>query len=212
MTSSQSQPSPAVRLAADADVAAMAAVLGRAFDDDPVWRWIIPDDASRVRRLTGLFALAMRRVHMPYGASEAAGRDASVEAAALWDPPGHWHVSAGSQLRLLVPLLGVLGARVPAALRALGAIEKHHPREPHWYLAVLGTDPPAQGNGLGGALLRSRLDRCDAEGVPAYLESSKERNVPYYERYGFRVMRELALPGKGCPPVWLMWRDPAGGA
>ncbi|WP_218005228.1 GNAT family N-acetyltransferase [Actinomadura macra] len=197
-----------IRVAADADVAAMAAVLGRAFDDDPVWRWILPGGPSRSRRLANLFGLAMRRVHMPLGASEATGRDTAVEAAALWDPPGHWHVSTGRQMRLLVPLLGVLGTRVPAALRALGAIEKHHPHEPHWYLSMLGTDPPAQGNGLGGALLRSRLDRCDAEGVPAYLESSKERNVPYYERFGFRVTRELTLPGRGGPPVWLMWREP----
>ncbi|MBT2213261.1 MULTISPECIES: GNAT family N-acetyltransferase [Actinomadura] len=208
MTPSQSQPSPTVRVAAAADVAAVSAVLGRAFDDDPVWGWLLPDEASRVRRLGRLFGVALRHVHLPHAASEAAGRDGAVEAAAFWDPPDHWKVSAGRQLSLLGQLLGVFGTRLPIALRTLGAIEEHHPREPHWYLAVLGTDPPAQGLGLGGALLRSRLDRCDASGVPAYLESSKERNVPYYERFGFRVTRELALPGKGCPPVWLMWRDP----
>src|SRR5437868_5964061 len=197
MTSSQSQPSPVVRVAANADVAAMAAVLGRAFDEDPVWQWVLPDGASRVRRLTGLFGIAMRHVHMPHGASEAGGRDATVEAAALWDPPGRWHISRGRQVRLLVPLLGVLGRRTPDALRALGSIENHHPREPHWYLSMLGTDPLAQGNGLGSALLRSRLDRCDIAGVPAYLESSKERNVPYYERFGFRVTGEVALLGQG---------------
>lgn len=205
---SQPRPSPAVRTAAAADAAAIAAVLGRAFDDDPVWRWLLPDDASRVRRLTGLFGILLRRVHLPHGATEAAGRDGRAEAAALWDPPGHWRVPVRAQAAQAVPLLRVLGARVPATLRTLGAIERHHPREPHWYLSVLGTDPPAQGNGLGGALLRSRLDRCDAGGVPAYLESSKERNVPYYERFGFRVTRELTLPGRGCPPVWLMWREP----
>ncbi|KAB2376105.1 GNAT family N-acetyltransferase [Actinomadura montaniterrae] len=208
---SQSQPSPLVRAAGGADADALAAVLGRAFDDDPVWRWILPDDASRVRRLTGVFGILLRQVHLRHGGTEAAGRGPDVEAAALWDPPGLWRVPLRAQAAQAVPLLRALGRRVPAALRALGEIEKHHPPEPHWYLAVLGTDPPAQGNGLGGALLRSRLDRCDAEGVPAYLESSKERNVPYYERFGFRVTRELALPGRGCPPVWLMWRDPDGG-
>ncbi|MFG2089058.1 MULTISPECIES: GNAT family N-acetyltransferase [unclassified Spirillospora] len=209
---SQPQPSPpgplSVRPVTASDTAAVAAVLGRAFDDDPVWRWLLPDDASRVRRLTGLFAIMLRRVHLPHGTTEATGRDGTAEAAALWDPPGRWHVPVRTQAAQAVPLLRVLGTRVPATLRTLGAIEEQHPREPHWYLAVLGTDPPAQGGGLGGALLRSRLDRCDAEGVPAYLESSKERNVPYYERFGFTVTRELALPGKGCPPVWLMWRAP----
>ncbi|MDL4817096.1 GNAT family N-acetyltransferase [Actinomadura opuntiae] len=208
---SQPQPSPLVRAAGGTDADAIAAVLGRAFDDDPVWRWILPDDASRVRRLTGVFGILLRRVHLRHEGTETAGRGPGVEAAALWDPPGLWRVPVTAQAAQAVPLLRALGRRVPAALRALGAIEKHHPQEPHWYLAVLGTDPPAQGHGLGGALLRSRLDRCDAEGVPAYLESSKEQNVPYYERFGFRVTRELAMPGKGCPPVWLMWRDPDGG-
>jgi GNAT superfamily N-acetyltransferase len=196
-----------VRTAREADAARIAAVLGRAFDDDPVWRWLLPDDASRVRRMTALFGIMLRHVHLPHGATEAAGRD-GTEAAALWSPPGQWRIPLRRQAAQGVPLLRALGTRTFASLRALDAIERHHPKEPHWYLAVLGTDPPAQGNGLGAALLRSRLDRCDAEGLPSYLESSKERNVPYYERFGYRVTRELSLPGKGCPPVWLMWREP----
>ncbi|WP_344889861.1 GNAT family N-acetyltransferase [Actinomadura meridiana] len=207
----ESQPSLAVRAAGADDAAAMAAVLGRAFDDDPLWAWLVPDEASRVRRLTGVFEIMLRRVHLRHDGTEAAGRGTRTEAAALWSPPGHWRVPARVQAAQVVPLLRVLGARMPTSLRTLSVIEKHHPREPHWYLAVIGADPPAQGNGLGGALLRSRLDRCDAAGIPAYLESSKERNVPYYERFGFKVTRELALPGKGAPPVWLMWREPGQG-
>lgn len=207
---SEPRPSPLVRVAGDADAAPLAGVLGRAFDDDPVWRWLLPDDASRVRRMTALFDILLRRVHLPHGATETTGREGAAEAAALWDPPGLWSVPLRLQAAYAVPLLRILGTRTPATLRTLSAIEKHHPREPHWYLAVLGTDPPAQGNGLGASLLRSRLDRCDAEGLPAYLESSKEQNVPYYERFGFRVTRELPLPGQGCPPVWLMWRDAEG--
>jgi ribosomal protein S18 acetylase RimI-like enzyme len=74
------------------------------------------------------------------------------------------------------------------------------------YLSVLGTDPAAQGRGIGSALLAPVLRQCDEDGVPAYLESSKERNVAFYARHGFRVREELALP-RG-PQMWLMWRDP----
>lgn len=201
-------PPPVVRVAGESDAAPVAGVLGRAFEDDPVWGWILPDEESRVRRLTALFGVLLRSVHLAHGGTEAAGRGAAIEAAALWDPPGHWRVPLRTQAGQAVPVLRALGTRMPMALRTLGAMERHHPREPHWYLAVLGTDPSAQGNGLGTALLRSRLARCDAAGLPAYLESSKESNVPYYERFGFRVTRELALPGRGSPPVWLMWREP----
>ena len=116
-------------------------------------------------------------------------------------------MSMGDQLRILPQLIGIFGRRLGAGFRAFNLIEKHHPRNPHYYLAVLGTEPAHQGKGIGSALMQPVLELCDREGVPAYLESSKERNVPYYRRHGFEVTEELHLPGRG-PPVWLMWREP----
>jgi GNAT superfamily N-acetyltransferase len=88
-----------------------------------------------------------------------------------------------------------------------GAMMRVHPQQPHSYLAGIGTDPPLQGTGIGSTLMRSRLIRCDAVGMPAYLESSKAANVPFYEHHGFTVTRELTIPGGG-PTLWLMWREP----
>jgi ribosomal protein S18 acetylase RimI-like enzyme len=105
--------------------------------------------------------------------------------------------------------LGAGVTALPRLVRGFSAIERHHPEEPHHYLAVLGTDPSAQGQGLGTAVMRPVLEMCDADGVPAYLESSKERNVAYYARHGFRVRQELDVPGGG-PRIWLMWREPQG--
>ncbi len=74
---------------------------------------------------------------------------------------------------------------------------------------MIGSDPPTvRGTGFGQALMRSRLDRCDAEYAPAYLESSNPDNIPYYERFGFRVTGEIRLP-EGGPSLWPMWRQPA---
>jgi ribosomal protein S18 acetylase RimI-like enzyme len=85
-------------------------------------------------------------------------------------------------------------------------MERRHPSTPqHWYLAVLGTDPDAQGRGLGSAVLSAMLEQCDRDGVPSYLESSKERNIDFYARHGFRVTGEIKLL-RG-PNVWPMWRD-----
>ena len=90
----------------------------------------------------------------------------------------------------------------PLVLRGFQRLMALHPTEPHWYLSVLGTDPEHQKSGIGSALLRSVLARCDAEGAAAYLEASRPENVPYYERHGFEVVGEFRLP-KG-PPVWRM--------
>jgi ribosomal protein S18 acetylase RimI-like enzyme len=98
-------------------------------------------------------------------------------------------------------------ARMPLVAYGWHRLEQAHPqRPPHWYLATLGTDPAAQGRGLGSAALRPVLAQCDRDGVGAYLESSKERNIDFYARHGFQVTKELKLP-RG-PRMWAMWREP----
>jgi predicted N-acetyltransferase YhbS len=98
------------------------------------------------------------------------------------------------------------GANLPVALKTLSVIEKAHPKEPHYYLAILGTRPDRQSRGTGSALMRPVLEKCDADGIPAYLESSKEQNIAFYARFGFEVTGEIQLPNG--PTLWPMWRNP----
>jgi GNAT superfamily N-acetyltransferase len=96
--------------------------------------------------------------------------------------------------------------RAPRVLRGLATVErKHASMAPHMYLAVLGVEPERQGLGLGSQLLRPGLELCDAEGLPAYLETGKERNLAFYGRHGFDVIDQIVLPGG--PPLWFMWRE-----
>lgn len=112
-----------------------------------------------------------------------------------------------SELAMKPALFRVFGFRSAMGRAAQEVMKNAHPEEPHWYLATIGSDPMVRGKGFGQALMRSRLDRCDAEYCPAYLESSKPDNVPYYERFGFTVIGEIVLPNGG-PPLWRMWREP----
>ncbi len=75
---------------------------------------------------------------------------------------------------------------------------QYHPHEPHWYLAVLGVDVSRQGKGLGSLLMKHTLARVDAERMPAYLESSNPRNIPFYETHGFEVIGRIQ---SGATPV-----------
>ena len=86
-------------------------------------------------------------------------------------------------------------------------MEKIHPTEPHYYLEVLGTKQGLQGKGIGSAVMSDVLARCDGEGLPAYLESSNPRNIPFYARHGFEV-RDLVPRPEGAPPLTPMWREP----
>jgi GNAT superfamily N-acetyltransferase len=190
-----------------ADLAATVAALARAFDDDPVMTWIFPDDQMRRRRLPSFFSAALRGTSAHPQGAEVAVQGDQVLGAAIWLPPGAWRPPLWRQLVALPGVVIRLGSRLSVASATYGALLRVHPARPHWYLSGIGIDPPVQGTGVGSQLLHSRLARCDAAGLPAYLESSKERNVPFYERHGFTVVGELTVPDGG-PTLWLMWRDP----
>jgi ribosomal protein S18 acetylase RimI-like enzyme len=179
-------------------------MLARAFNDDPVAMWACGVDELRPAMLERFHGARLRHLvdH------EEVWTDGSLHAAALWAPPGMWKTTVRQDLELLrCVLMPRLLPRVPLVAAGLLRVEQRHPRErpPHWYLAVLGTDPSAQGQGFGSSVLQGVLEQCDADGVGAYLESSKESNVDFYSRHGFRVLDELQLP-RG-PKMWPMWRE-----
>lgn len=193
-----------VRKATMADAKELSRSLAAAFDDDPIMEWMLPRTLrNRDERHRRFHELALRKLHLPHGEVYTTE---GLEAGAEWDPPNQWRVGPMMQLRLLPSFIRSLGSRLPAVISGLTLIEKHHPKEPHYYLGILGTDPAHQGKGLGSAVLKPVLDLCDAQGMPAYLESSKESNIPFYNRHGFEVTTTLHMP-KG-PPLWPMWRDP----
>jgi GNAT superfamily N-acetyltransferase len=195
-----------VRLITAEDVPALSGVLARAFDADPIFRAILPDDAHRRRALPVLFAAWTRRLHLGHGAS---WTNDDLSGAALWSPPGRWHIGLWDQAVMAPEMIGALTSRTLVALRVLLAIESPHPREPpHWYLRIIGCEPDRQGQGVGAALLRPVLETCDRERLPAYLESSNDKNLPFYRRHGFRETGEVTT--HLGPRAWLMWRDPGG--
>ena len=189
-----------------ADIEVLSTVLARAFDDDPLSLYLFGGPGRRRRGLTRFFALQLRHIYIGRGE---VWTTADRAGAALWAPPTMPRPGVMDLARILpvIPYLSVWGRKTPDVVRLLAAYERARPRETHWYLGTLGTDPDRQGHGVGSALLGTVLDRLDAEGVPAYLESSKERNLAFYARHGFQVTGTIVTP-RGGPTLWLMWREP----
>ncbi|MFG3252925.1 GNAT family N-acetyltransferase [Streptomyces sp. NPDC048172] len=195
----------AVRAVRDADVPGARELLHAAFRTDPVSRWIFPGEEHCETWHPLLFSAFLEGARR-YGTAE---MTADGTAVALWfdtrnEPPG------------LEETGELLGGVDPANPRVHGIGETTggiHPHEPHAYLQALAVRPGLQSRGIGGALLRLTLDRCDKEELPAYLEASSARSRAFYERHGFALRgAPLRLPDGG-PPMWPMWREPgAGGA
>lgn len=188
---------------AETDTANVARVLALAFADDPVITWMFDDAGRQCARMEQAFETWVRRLFLP---KHAVVSHVSGHAVACWSPPARWRLTVAQQLRLLPSMADIFGVgRLPTVLAGMQHMAERHPDEhAHWYLGFIGTDPGHQGQGLGTALLAHTLDRCDRDRMPAYLEASRPENIPFYERLGFRMHHEFALPDG--PPVWGMWR------
>jgi ribosomal protein S18 acetylase RimI-like enzyme len=196
---------PTIRRATVEDHPRVAETLARAFVEDPAWAHLLPDRGDRERRLRRFFDAELR--HLAPERLELWMTDDGA-AAGAWSPPGRWVVPLGTMIRQAPEMLRVFGRRLPLALRSGLSVERRHPRRPrHWYLHYLGAVPERQGRGLGSALMGPMLELCDRERIPAYLESSTERNRALYERHGFELVETFDMPGSG-PPLRRMWRRP----
>ena len=205
MTQQTAQPVPTVRPVRDGELRELYSTLARAFEDDPVTEFLFPDAGSRLRRLEAFY-----RSMMPTMAAH--GRIDTTDTilgGAVWQAPSPPPPSTGPMLAMLLRSALALRGRVLAGFELGRTLEAVHETQPHWYLAILGTDPKHQGSGIGSALIASVLEQCDRDGVLAYLESSKEVNIRFYQRHGFEVVREVQVPGG--PVLWPMRRTPRGG-
>lgn len=197
----QSADRPVVIPVAAERIGAVADVVARGFHDNEVWAWVQPDERWRLRLMARNYRTLIRRVFMRRGA---AWTTDDFGGAALWIAPGEPKRLHRDEAAELISLLPWVGSGLGRAIRSDTTMKEHKPREPHWYLEVLSVEPARQRRGYGSALLAPGLERCDAEGTPAYLETQREANVPYYRRFGFELLEEVTIPGG--PPLWTMWR------
>jgi GNAT superfamily N-acetyltransferase len=176
------------------------ATIVSAFIRDPVERWLFAEPAQYLTRFP-VFVAAL-------GGGAFSRRTgwtlADFAAVALWLPPGAEPDTDAVIGALVDGVDEEQHADTFAVLELMGAA---HPTVPHWYLAWLGVDAARSGAGLGGRLLEQCLAVVDDDHLPAFLETSNPRNIPFYERHGFEVT-SVAQAG-ACPPVTSMLRAPS---
>lgn len=190
------------RVATERDLESATELLTNAFASDPVWGWAFPDRADLETWWRFHIGSALR---FPW--VWVLGDFAAV---AMWIPPGASELTEEEGERVEAMITGLVGPRAPQVMELLERFESSHPPgPPHYYLSLLGTDPARRGHGYGMALLEDNLAVIDAEGMPAYLESSNPDNDPRYERRGFRRVTGFNRPDERLT-VAGMWRDPAG--
>ncbi|HEY0278835.1 MAG TPA: GNAT family N-acetyltransferase [Solirubrobacterales bacterium] len=185
--------------ASRADVVPLARALAAAFEDDPIFGWLLRDERRRPDKLLRFFILELESVVLPSGT---AWMTPEASGACLELPPGEWRMPLRTQALHAPQFAAVFGRSLPRALITITQMERKHLREPHFYVPYVGVAPAGQGAGLGTKLLRKTLERADAAGLPTYLEATSERNAALYERLGFEHLGPFTV--LGSPPLWPM--------
>lgn len=174
-----------------ADKARLLHTLVLGFSADPMARWASPDAATYLDRRHEFFD-AFGGAAFEHDSAFVADDGAAV---ATWLPPGVEPDGAR--------MAAIMDEQTPASRKGemdalFEQMERFHLKEPHWYLPMIAADPAFRGRGLGTALMEAAIARIDADGRPAYLESSNPRNIPLYQRFGFEIIGEIQT---GTSPV-----------
>jgi len=175
-----------IRRASRADLTQLCVTAVKAFGDDPVMRWLYPDDDEYFAPGGEVMRSAMTTwiEHNEVWCTDDAA------ALAVWIQPGRPEGPENTDPSVAPPpadrleRFGIIGP----------LMEAHTPPEDHWYLQLLATHPDWQRQGLGAALMASKFEQADADGLPCHLETETVVNVAYYRRHGFEVHAEFDIP------------------
>jgi GNAT superfamily N-acetyltransferase len=189
----------------------VAGLLARAFLEEPAFIFMLPDPTARAKGMTWLFERWLRARSEPSRGDRTLVDDAGPGLLVGVDPEGEADVPFWTMLRLgLVAMPFVFGAGAFRRFLAIDAdVKRRHAAEltvPHHVIDILAVDPAAHGRGIGGALLGAYLGGVDRLQSPAYLITHNPRNVGFYERAGFQVIREARVGEEG-PIAWSMRRS-----
>lgn len=190
---------PIVKIANKSDETTVIDALKLAFVADPATRWVWPGTQKYLSNFS-IFAKAFGGKAFAYKSAHYIG---NYSGAALWLPP-----NVHPDLEELIALLQSSGSEEakndgPQVFEKMGS---YHPKEPHWYLPLLGIDPLYHGKGLGSALMQHAIVVCDLDENFAYLESSNPKSIPFYERHGFELLGKIQV--NTSPPIFPMLRKP----
>lgn len=209
----QQQSSDIVQLQ-KSQVSDTSTIAAKAFENDPVFTYIISDDREfRLRSLTWLMSKLIAystRYNHAYTTQDLAGLAAWLPPGTLFSNPLQLLKMAWS-LQLYALPTKIRWNRLGRCLTLLSAVEHAHQQDmgdcPHWYLGLMVVNPKSQGRGVGSRLLQPILQRASSEGLTCYLTTCTEQAVRFYQKNGFEIVQVQKI-APDAPPFWTMKRNP----
>lgn len=195
------------RLLSLADLEQAIEVQATAFQNDPLWQYLVPDTEKRTKLLFKFF-----RVLISSGilAGQAYGVGEPLEGFAVWSIPNQKGLSLigfikAGFLKLLFSPFILLFFKAFKVFAKFETMQKKYALEPHYYLNTISVKPSAQGKGIASKLIKPFLEMADNEKVGVYTETVTPENVSLYEYYGFKCVEQYRVP-KTNLSVWAFYR------
>ncbi|MGZ7194421.1 MAG: GNAT family N-acetyltransferase [Halobacteriota archaeon] len=192
-----------IRKMKNEEIPQIAEMLGRAFAPNPEFLIIYRNKSMKARHMQNHFESGLKHGPAKYFVAELNGR--IVGGVKVTKAPDCGTMDLKAALSF-VRTVGGLGPLM-RFLKFLNAWGKQHPKQPHWHLMLIGIEPEFQHKGIGGQLMTFYCALIDQDGIEAYHEADRRENVPFYERYGFKVVGEEMISGAR---IWYMLRDAKG--
>ena len=184
-------------------------VAGRAFQNDPVIKLTYPNEKERKQKAQYFFEMVYR-YGIKYG--EVYATSNNLEGISVWIPPNRvfasiWDMIKCGALRVLRKSGLKAMKRGMPVMKYMESAHKRLVKFDHWYLQELMVKPEEQGKGYGSLLLKTMFKKIDSEGLPIYVDTNNEKNIPFYQKHGFEILEHVIHP-KTNIPVWGMLRKP----
>jgi ribosomal protein S18 acetylase RimI-like enzyme len=173
------------------DIPRVAEVLGRAYATNPIILATYRGKGRVARRIQTNFESMFKYAS---GKSFVAELDSRVLGGFF---VAKWPACQAMSLKMMLPALRAVGGLGPLVrgMQWQRACKKRDPRKPHWHLKMIGVDPDFQGKGIGGQMMDVYCGIIDGSRLEAHHETDRSENVPFYERYGFKVVGEEMIIG-----------------
>ncbi|WP_371803788.1 GNAT family N-acetyltransferase [Candidatus Lokiarchaeum ossiferum] len=176
-------------------------ILGKAFRDDPIWKEILFDAPEKFSVLFGVplkYALKYGIIYSP---------SSELEGIAVWLDSSKvemnmWRMMRSGSIPIAMKLGGKIAGRMSKTFSQITKDRRKNIEAPYYYLYVLGIASDRQGQGIGSKFMQKFIENLPPK-VPLYLETESERNVHFYEKLGFKVVKKITIPTYNLP-MWEM--------
>ena len=193
------------------DLKTAGCILGKAFQDDPAWVNVIPDDKERKQKLPAIFEYLIIYT-LRYG--EVYAPSENLEGIAVWIPHYNanmtfWKVIRSGAIWKAIKMGAKIGNKIQRVFEEIEKDRNEYMKEKggYMYLQAIGVSPEYQGQGFGGKLLRAMFEKANSENFLIYLETETEDNVAMYKKLGFKVIKEFEVQEFNFT-FWEMIREP----